>query len=336
LSWRIIPIELLIGVLGLGFGFIEYLILRPEPLVAELRWDLIWLPILILLVFTGLLEEVIFRGMLQSTATQHLGRLGVLYVAVLFAVLHLGYRSLLNLLFVFGVALLFGLIAQRRGTLLGVSISHGLTNISLYLVFPFLFASSASAISPPVDLLIPVAATPTPFRKISPTPRTSSTPLVSYTSPNILGSTVQDGGRHDSAEAIPSLPLVPPTKCGSPAGWVGYIVQAGDTLWAISIRAGESVEVLRMANCLENADLIYTGQLLYVPNLPLDAAPTSTTTSSLPTKIPTLSPTQTPKPTELPTEEPSPIPTEPPPELTLEPTRATPTLAPTTIPLGEG
>jgi hypothetical protein len=181
LSWRVLPIELLIGFLGLGIGFFEYLILRPEPLVAELRWDLIWLPILILLVFTGLLEEVIFRGMLQSTATQHLGRLGVLYVAVLFAVLHLGYRSILNLLFVFGVALLFGLIAQRRGTLLAVSISHGLTNISLYLVFPFLFASSASATSPPVELLLPIVATPTPFQNISPTPRSSSTPVVSYT-----------------------------------------------------------------------------------------------------------------------------------------------------------
>ena len=328
LSWRAIPIELLIGVMGLGIGFIEYLLLRPDPLVAELRWDLIWLPILILLVFTGLLEEVIFRGMLQSTATQHLGRLGVLYVAVLFTVLHLGYHSLINVLFVFGVALLFGLIAQRRGTLLGVSISHGLTNISLYLVFPFLFASSASAISPSAELLLPMVATPTPFQNISPTPRSSSTPIVSYTSPNILGSTIQDGDRHDSAEALPSLPAVPPTQCDSPAGWVGYIVQAGDTLWGISIRAVESVEELRMANCLENASLIFIGQRLYVPNLLLDAAPTSTTTSSLPTKIPTLSPTQTPNPTEVP----SPIPAEPSPGPTSELPRATPTLAPTTIP----
>ncbi|MES0361616.1 MAG: CPBP family glutamic-type intramembrane protease, partial [Anaerolineales bacterium] len=293
LSWRTIPIELLIGVLGLGIGFIEYLILRPEPLVAELRWDLIWLPILILLVFTGLLEEVIFRGMLQSTAIRHLGQLGVLYVAVLFAVLHFGYRSPLNLLFVFGVALLFGLIVQRRGTLLGVSISHGLTNISLYLVFPFLFASSAGATSPPVELLLPIVATPTPFQNIPPTPRTSSTPVVSYTSPNILGAAIQDGVSHNSAKLIPSQPTVHPTQCGSPPGWVDYIVQSGDTLWAISIRTDESVETLLLANCLENADLIFTGQRLYVPHLPLDTAPTSTTTSPPPPNIPTLSPTQT-------------------------------------------
>jgi LysM repeat protein len=250
----------------------------------------------------------------------------------LFAVLHLGYRSLLNLLFVFGVALLFGLIAQRRGTLLGVSISHGLTNVSLYLVFPFLFANTASAISPPVELLIPMVSTPTPFQNILPTPRTSSTPVVSYTSPNILGAAIQDGGHHDAAEAIPSLSAVHPTHCGSPPGWVGYIVQVGDTLWSISIRAGENVEALRMANCLENADLIYLGQRLYVPNLPLDAAPTSTTTSVPPTKIPTLAPTQTAKPTE----EFIPSQTEPPSLPTTEPPRATPTLAPTAVPTGEG
>lgn len=328
LSWRTIPIELLIGVLGFGIGFIEYLILRPEPLVAELRWDLIWLPILILLVFTGLLEEVIFRGMLQSTAIRHLGQLGVLYVAVLFAVLHFGYRSPLNLLFVFGVALLFGLIVQRRGTLLGVSFSHGLTNVSLYLVFPFLFASSASATSPPVELLIPVAATPTPFQHISPTPRSSSTPVVSYTSPYLLGATIQDRGSHDSAEAIPSLPAVHPTQCSSPPGWVGYIAQAGDTLWSISTRTGESVEALRLANCLENADLIFAGQHLSVPQLQIDAVPSPTTNTTRPTKIPTHTPTRTLQPTA----EPSPIPTESPPLPTLEIPRATPTLAPTTIP----
>jgi len=332
LSWRAIPIELLIGILGLGIGFIEYLILRPNPLVAELRWDLIWLPILILLVFTGLLEEVIFRGMLQSTATRHLGRLGVLYVAVLFAVMHLGYRSPLNLLFVFGVALLFGLIAQRRGTLLGVSISHGLTNVSLYLIFPFLFASSAGVTSPPVELLIPMAATATPFQNISPTPRSSSIPIVSSTSSNLDGAIIQAGGSHNSPKLIPSQPTVHPTQCGPPPGWVGYIVQAGDTLWRISIRAGESVEALRMANCLENANQIYSGQSLYVPNFPPYPATTTTTASTPTIKNPTLTPTQTPKPTE----EPSPIPTKPPPLPTPEIPRATPTLAPTTIPSSEG
>ena len=308
LPWREIPIQLLIGVMGLGFGLIEYLILRPDPLVAELRWDSIWLPILILLVFTGLLEEVIFRGMLQSTATQHLGRVGVLYVAVLFAVLHFGYHSLLNVLFVFAVALLFGMVAQRSGTLVGVSISHGLTNVSLYLVFPFLFAGSMKSISPPAELLLPQVAKSTPFQNISPTPRATSTLVMPYPSLNILESTILDGSQLDSPEVSHSLPTVSPTQCGNPPGWVAYIVQAGDTLWGIGIRAGESVEAMSKANCLENASLIYIGQRLSIPHLLRDAKSTPTTTTAPPTEIPTLAPTQTPKPTESP---PSPTPEAP-------------------------
>ncbi|MES0362209.1 MAG: LysM peptidoglycan-binding domain-containing protein, partial [Anaerolineales bacterium] len=150
--------------------------------------------------------------------------------------------------------------------------------------------------------------------------------------PNLLGASIQDGIPHDTAEVSPSLPAVQPTQCGSPPGWVGYIVQAGDTLWGISIRADESVEELRMANCLENASLIFIGQSLYVPNLLLDGAPTSTITSTPPAEIPTLSPTNTQKPTE----EPSPIPSQPPLVPTLDPPRNTPTLAPTSIPSGEG
>ena len=138
LTLRALPEQVLIGLSGFALGYLEYLILRPAPLVASLSWELLWLPALILLVFTGFLEELIFRGLLQAAAMQHLGRFGMPYVAVTFAVLHLGYRSALDILFVFVVGLIFGSIVRRRGTILGVSLAHGLTNVALYLVFPFI------------------------------------------------------------------------------------------------------------------------------------------------------------------------------------------------------
>jgi len=196
-SWRALPMQLLIGLSGLAIGYIEYLILRPDPLVAELRWELIWMPALILLLFTGFLEELIFRGLMQTSSTQELGRLGIVFVAVVFAVLHLGYRSVLDVIFVFAVALIFGLLVQRFSSLLGVSISHGLTNISLYLIFPFLVAAplvSRSAPqevltapeevqSAPADLFSPKVITPyfsglitpTPFQPVANTPTSTAT-----------------------------------------------------------------------------------------------------------------------------------------------------------------
>ena len=131
-------LQLAIGLSGLAFGILEYYILRPDPLVATLTWRSFWLPALILLVSTGLLEEMIFRGLLQRTSIDLLSLWGIGYVAVLFAVLHIGYRSLLDVVFVLAVGLFFGWIVHRTRSLLGVTLSHGLTNIVLFLVMPFL------------------------------------------------------------------------------------------------------------------------------------------------------------------------------------------------------
>ena len=140
LSWRSLPLQLLIGITGILLGYIEYLIPHPEPLVGAPRWALTWLPVMILLIFTGLLEEVIFRGMMQTSSLQYFGWWGILYVAILYAIMHLGYWSLLNFLFVFAVAISFGIIVRKTGSIVGVSLSHGLTNVSLYLLFPFILA----------------------------------------------------------------------------------------------------------------------------------------------------------------------------------------------------
>ena len=45
--------------------------------------------------------------------------------------------KLLDVVFVFGVALFFGYVVERTDSILGVSLSHGLTNIVLFLVAPF-------------------------------------------------------------------------------------------------------------------------------------------------------------------------------------------------------
>lgn len=128
---------------GIVFGTIEYLILRPEPLVSITSWQGLLIAAAILLVCTGLLEELIFRGIMQRTAVEQLGRLwGIAYVAVIFAMLHLGYGSLPDILAVLAIGLLFGWFAARTGSLLGVTLSHGLTNITLFLIIPFWLAVS--------------------------------------------------------------------------------------------------------------------------------------------------------------------------------------------------
>jgi membrane protease YdiL (CAAX protease family) len=133
-----LPLQLAVGLTGLVFGYVEYRLLPPQTFTASFSQQNILLLALILLVFTGLLEELIFRGLMQRAALEAIRKLGILYVSLVFAVLHIGYQSALNLAFVFLVGLFFSLVVARTRSILGVALAHGLTNIMLYLVFPVL------------------------------------------------------------------------------------------------------------------------------------------------------------------------------------------------------
>lgn len=93
------------------------------------------------------------------------------------------------------------------------------------------------------------------------------------------------------------------TTCpGPPSGWVIYIVQPGDTLYALSLIYDVTVAQLQAANCMGTSDVIRVGSKLWVPYIP--------------TKTPTSSPTYTPSPTGI----------NPPPAITDAPTlTSTPT-----------
>lgn len=57
-------------------------------------------------------------------------------------------------------------------------------------------------------------------------------------------------------------------SCTPRSDWFTYAVQSGDTLGQIATRVGSSVSELTQANCLSNANVLYTGQQLYVPKQP--------------------------------------------------------------------
>ena len=89
------------------------------------------------MLFIGFGEEFIFRGVLQRSAVEAFNGWGVIYASLLFATLHMGFLSWLDVAFVFVVALFFGWVVQKTGSILGVTLAHSITNIMLYLVAPF-------------------------------------------------------------------------------------------------------------------------------------------------------------------------------------------------------
>jgi membrane protease YdiL (CAAX protease family) len=142
--WRQLPLHLLVGLIGVPLGAVEYLILFPAPLVPALEWRAAWLPAVVLLISTGFAEELLFRGLMQRAWSAVYGPVvGPLLVTTMFASLHLGHASWPNLALMFFVGALFALVAARTGSIWGVSLAHGLTNVVLFLVAPFTLGPAA-------------------------------------------------------------------------------------------------------------------------------------------------------------------------------------------------
>jgi membrane protease YdiL (CAAX protease family) len=287
-----LPLQLAIGLVGLPLGLVEHLILRPAPLLPELTWLSGLLAALVLVVCTGFLEELIFRGVLQTTVGRVLGRSGLFYVSAIFAALHIGYLSALDVVFVFGVGLAFAWLVARTGSLLGVTLAHGLTNLALFILVPLAMAqlsfaapSGLEAGDQPAadsDLVeaIPFLEADPPAAVPSPTPPPAAPPVL-HPAPSAsdLPSPRPYEPPVESAFGPPK-PLEEPVQTaadgeaetgGGPEqgpdedGWEPYVVQRGDTLVAIARRRRTSIEALAERNGIRNPSLIYAEQGMLVP-----------------------------------------------------------------------
>jgi uncharacterized protein len=140
-------LQLPLALVGPGLGVLEYQLLRPAAQPQAHSWLNLLIMAFTLLIFTGLVEELIFRGLLQNLAPLVLGRWGLLYVSVLFGVLHIGYLSLADVVFVTLVGLLFAQLVRWSGSILGVTLAHGTTNMTLFLLMPWLADQPAATLS---------------------------------------------------------------------------------------------------------------------------------------------------------------------------------------------
>lgn len=139
LRWPAAGGQIAIAVSGLPLGLAAFLILRPQPLIVRFNWPAIILAAVSLMVFSALVEELIFRSIIQEVAIEALGpRIGLLYSSGLFAVMYIGSLSLGYVLFIGSVGFLFGWCVRRTGLIWGVVLAHSLLIIGLLLIWPFI------------------------------------------------------------------------------------------------------------------------------------------------------------------------------------------------------
>ena len=130
-----LPLEFGMILLAVPTGVMEYYILKPRILV-EPRLAALLVPMLIMVVCTGFLEELTFRGLMQYHATRTMGFAGIIFISALFGALHIGNLTILDVLLAGSIGFIFSLVVRKTGSLYGVSISHGIINITLFLIAP--------------------------------------------------------------------------------------------------------------------------------------------------------------------------------------------------------
>jgi len=131
--------QVAIAALGLPAGLAAWLIGRPGSLIEDGASPAeIVLVALLLVVFVALTEEFIFRGVVQSGLSVTYARGAVMMGAILYGAMYLGSLSLGYALFMTLIGLLYGLLVDRTGSIVGVCASHAILVLGAFLAWPAL------------------------------------------------------------------------------------------------------------------------------------------------------------------------------------------------------
>jgi membrane protease YdiL (CAAX protease family) len=122
---------------GFALGWGEYNVIHPQLLTPGANIKDVLILAVTMIFFVGIVEEFIFRSSLQTVLEERLGPIvGLLLASVIFGFMHSGYQLPQELLYVSFAGVIFGLLFWLSKSLPIISLAHGVTNISLFLVVP--------------------------------------------------------------------------------------------------------------------------------------------------------------------------------------------------------
>ncbi|TFH03776.1 MAG: CPBP family intramembrane metalloprotease [Methanosarcina sp.] len=132
-----IPLSIIMGLL-LGAG--EYFIIETNYLIPDLSIPNLLMLTFIMVFLVGLIEEIIFRSILQTRLEVLLGsREGLVITSVLFGLMHSGYGNIGEVFYTLFVGFIIGFMFYRTRSLPLVTMIHGFINVFLFGVIPHLF-----------------------------------------------------------------------------------------------------------------------------------------------------------------------------------------------------
>lgn len=131
-----IPLSIIIGLL-LAVG--EYFIIETNYLIPDLSVIPLLILTLVMVFLAGLVEEIIFRSILQNRLEVFIGsRGGIIVTSILFGLMHSGYGNIIEIFYTFLVGFIIGYMFYRTRSLPLVVMINGFINVFLFGVIPHL------------------------------------------------------------------------------------------------------------------------------------------------------------------------------------------------------
>lgn len=141
LGFRKAPLKYMIpaAAVGIPLGVLEFQVLRPPPPTPTFSTIYFLQTLLYMHLFVGFGEELLFRGLLMSNLEKYTQpKTANLLQSLVFAILHLTWRSTIELIFVFAAGIIFGILFKKSKSLLPPTIAHGIGNTVLLSILPYL------------------------------------------------------------------------------------------------------------------------------------------------------------------------------------------------------
>lgn len=134
--WIYLPFSVLTG---LAFAEAEYILIGTRELIPDLSLENLLILIVIMVFIVGLVEELVFRSILQTRMEEFLGPAGGIFLSsLLFGVMHSNYGTPYEMAYTFLVGGFLGYLFYRTRSLPLVIMIHGSINVFLFGIIPHL------------------------------------------------------------------------------------------------------------------------------------------------------------------------------------------------------
>lgn len=149
-------VQVLVGLSGgVLLGVSEFVLLKPPAISSGLDPAQSVVNIVFLMMLISFSEEMLFRGLLQGSLSKVLSPWAAIQVvSIQFGLMHLGWRSVPEVLFAYATGLLMGFMFWKSESLMMPILLHGAGNVVMFLLasiagsqpaLPYLLSGSAVA-----------------------------------------------------------------------------------------------------------------------------------------------------------------------------------------------